>query len=185
MFESIQEKGYSLVKSKLMRAQYFLNGLQREQLVTQEWLANLDGFLFEIISAKDFFFQSINDKYKLGLTKRTATDPRLLMRCLKCKGHTQAFNVIKEINSDLEKKTWLNRLNMYRNTATHKDIVPVLVHVNIGLEPEVKTTVHLYKDPEKRNNDYDDIDARDYCQQSLEKISDYLLSHIIKISENL
>ena len=71
------------VNEKLERAGYFLNNLKtladeaggfpyiRKQ---REMRANLDGFFFEIISAKDFFLQGINDHYKLGLRKNNATD---------------------------------------------------------------------------------------------------------------
>ena len=117
----------------------------------------------------------------MDLKKKNATDPKLLMLCLERKGYTHAFNVVREIDNDLTKKLWLKKLIMYRNVATHRNLVPVLIKVKVGSERQ--TTVHLYKDPEKRSNECDDIDARDYCQQSLEKMSKYLESKIFRIAE--
>jgi hypothetical protein len=79
------------VYEKLERAEYFLNNLKNLSRdaggfpyikKTQEMRANLDGFFFELISAKDFFLQGMNDHYGLGLRKQEATDIVQLRRHL-------------------------------------------------------------------------------------------------------
>ena len=68
------------VDKKLERARYFLENIitlaEAEGGIAhittdkqQHFRANLDGFFFEIISAKDFFLQGINDKCRLDLPK--------------------------------------------------------------------------------------------------------------------
>ena len=62
------------VYEKLERATYFLNNLKTIAddaggfpyvKKSQELRASLDGFFFEIVSAKDFFLQGVNDHCKL------------------------------------------------------------------------------------------------------------------------
>jgi len=64
---------FEKVNKKLERAEYCLENLKTLGLGSQPWRANLDCFFFEIISAKDFFLQAINDKYGLGLERDEAT----------------------------------------------------------------------------------------------------------------
>jgi len=125
------------VNKKLGRAAYFSSRLEalaneaggfayikREK--QQELRANLDGFFFEIISAKDMFLQGINNKYHLGLERDEATNIAALKRCLKCKGELKALKAVVSIESNLHKKnTWLWILNNYRNSATHRDLLPI------------------------------------------------------------
>jgi hypothetical protein len=128
---------FEAASKKLERAAYFLSRL--EALVNgaggfayikrekqQELRANLDGFFFEIISAKDMFLQGINDKCNLGLERDEATNIAALKRCLKCKGELKALNAVVSIERNLHKKnTWLWILNNYRNSSTHRDLLPI------------------------------------------------------------
>jgi len=123
------------VNEKLECAGYFLNNLKTlaedagglhniKADKEQEMRANLDGFFFEIISAKDFFLQGINDHYGLGLRKQEATDTAQLKRCLECRNELRALEVVESIEKELSKKnTWLWRLNNYRNSATHRELL--------------------------------------------------------------
>ena len=122
------------VNKKLERAKYCLQNLRtlasdaggyayipREK--QQAMRANLDCFFFEIISAKDFFLQGINDNYA-GLAKNEATDIRQLKICLKCKDASNALEVVESIEKKLsDKDSWLWQLNHYRNSATHRDLL--------------------------------------------------------------
>lgn len=132
------------VNKKLERAGYFLNNLKtladeaggfayiKKQ---QEMRANLDGFFFEIISAKDFFLQGINDEYRLGLKKKAATDIgqlkcQLGLTCLQgtdsdTKSLGNALKAVETIGGLLsEKDSWLWTLNNFRNSATHREPLP-------------------------------------------------------------
>jgi len=120
------------VTKKLERAEYCLQNLRslasdaegfayipRER--QQAMRANLDCFFFEVISAKDFFLQGINDYYGLGLRKQEATDIAQLKRCIACKGESKASEVVESIEKQLSNKgTWLWQLNNYRNLSTHR-----------------------------------------------------------------
>jgi hypothetical protein len=122
------------VDKKLERAAYCLQNLRtlaseaggfayipREK--QQAMRANLDCFFFEVISAKDFFLQGINDNYA-GLAKNEATDIRQLKICLKCKDAGNALEVVKSIEKELSARdSWLWRLNNYRNSATHRELL--------------------------------------------------------------
>jgi len=105
---------------------------------TQELRANLDGFFFEIISAKDFFLQGINDHYVLGLPKRKATKIAQLEKKLDCKGESEASKIVGSIKEQLRHEdTWISKLNNYRNSATHRQLLP--------LGHEVKASLALNK----------------------------------------
>jgi len=121
------------VSEKLERAEYFLNNMNAlaEEAggfpyikKTQELRANLDGFFFEVLSAKDFFLQGISEYYVLGLRKQEATDIATLKRRLESKSESKALEVVKGIGKKLDAKdTWLWRLNNYRNSATHRELL--------------------------------------------------------------
>jgi len=137
------------VIKKLERADWFLLNLKTlakdagglafiKQDQQQTMRANLDGFFFEIISAKDYFLQKINDKYGLGLPKMEATKTPSLMRELNCRGLSNAFNVVNSIKELLDGRnlrphqklqdddnSWLWRLNNYRNSVTHRELLHV------------------------------------------------------------
>ena len=133
------------VYEKLERVGYFLNNLKALAkdaggfpYITkrQEMRANLDGFFFEIVSAKDFFLQGINDEYGLGLSRRKATDIGRLIGKLKLPNQNNVKNVLDKIKELLDEtklqpqqkllddeKSWLWRLNNYRNSATHRELL--------------------------------------------------------------
>ena len=124
------------VDKKLERAAYCVQNLRtlasdaggfayipREK--QQAMRANLDCFFFEVVSAKDFFLQGINANYA-GLAKNEATDIRRLKTCLECKDASNALEVVESIEKKLsDKDSWLGRLNYYRNSATHRELLPL------------------------------------------------------------
>lgn len=130
------------VYKKLERAGYFLSNLKALEEAAdglahvatdkqQEMRANLDGFFFEIISAKDFFLQGINNIY-VHLPKDEATRIDQLKRCLDCSGHAKALDVVKSIEKQLaDRNSWLWKLNNYRNSATHRELL------HLGIEAEI------------------------------------------------
>jgi len=124
-------------KKKLERAEYFLDNLKTftEEAggfayipsdKQQAMRANIDGFFFELISAKDFFLQDINDHYDLGLRKQDATSIDQVKNCLRCKNEKKALEVILSVEKEIisTKNTWQWQLNHYRNTATHRELLP-------------------------------------------------------------
>lgn len=142
---------------KLERAQYFLTHLtvlEKEasglahvpRKKQQEMRATLDGFFFELISAKDFFLQAINDTYKLGLPRDEATQISKLKRCLSCKNCVAALRVVEQIEKELSNSSsWLWKINNYRNSATHRELL------HFGHEASTdynRVKTYLFEDPE-------------------------------------
>jgi len=137
------------VDEKLERAGYFLNNLKTlaedaggfpyiKRDKQQEMRANLDGFFFEIISTKDFFLQGINDKYA-NLPKDEATRIDNLKRCLGCLRSADALKVVESIEKELSNKgSWLWELNNYRNSATHRELIPLAHEAEAHLITEDK-----------------------------------------------
>jgi hypothetical protein len=170
------------VNRKLERAEYCLQNLRtlasdaegfahipRER--QQAMRADLDCFFFEIISAKDFFLQGINDKYA-GLAKNEATDIRQLKICLKCKDASNALEAVKSIEKELSgKDSWLWKLNNYRNSATHRELLHMgyVAGTTLG-----RVEAHLFKDPEDGKKGNMDTEVIPYCEQSLAQIREYL-----------
>jgi hypothetical protein len=127
------------VNEKLERAGYFLDnikGLAKEandiahikREKQQHLRANIDAFFFEIISAKDFFLQGLNDKYA-NLPKDEGTQLNKLKRC--CLEHSRALEVLKSIEKELSNSSsWLWKLNNYRNSATHRELLHIWNSVN-------------------------------------------------------
>jgi len=198
------------VDEKLERAGYFLNNLKTSadeagsitrilSDKSQDMRANLDGFFFEIISAKDFFLQGINDKYSTGLRKMEATDIGKLKQCLTDKNARKALSKIEKLLAT--KNSWLWSLNNYRNSATHRQLVrywniaegPTFV-VKKGEQPQFQidsagvkridipsekyewkdTKTYLFKDPEDRSQGHLDMEVIPYCEQSLERMRKFL-----------
>ena len=134
---------FEAANRKLERADYFLNNIKTlaEDVhgfayITkqQEMRANLDGFFFEIISAKDFFLQGINDHYGVGLPKQKATDIAQLKKYLRCKNESKALGVVASIEQQLsDKNSWLWNINNYRNSATHRELLHLGHEVKINL----------------------------------------------------
>lgn len=138
------------VNEKLERAGYFLNNLKTmaqdagslssiKSHKRQEMRANLDGFFFEVVSAKDLFLQGINNHYGLGLRKQEATDIAQLKRCLECKSESKASEIVASIEKQLSNTdTWLWQLNNYRNSATHRELLHLGHEAKIDLKTDNK-----------------------------------------------
>ena len=173
---------FEAVDKKLERAAYCLENLKTLASEAKEFAhipadkqqamrANLDCFFFEIISAKDFFLQGINDKYA-GLPRDEGTHIDKLKGCLRCKNANDALGVIESIEGELREKTsWLWRLNNYRNSATHRELLH-MSHVANLADPYVKT--YLFKDPEDSSQGNADMEVMPYCEQSLKDMKSYL-----------
>jgi hypothetical protein len=134
------------VNKKLERAQYCLQNLRtlasdaggyayipREK--QQAMRTNLDCFFFEIISAKDLFLQGIHDTCSMTSLKRQEVQESNLITHLP---DGKAKQVVARIRSLLDgsslrteqklqddEDSWLWRLNNYRNSATHRELLPL------------------------------------------------------------
>jgi hypothetical protein len=147
---------------KLSLAEYFLNNLRALAKEAggfahirvnkkHEVIANLDGFLFELISAKDFFISGIIDLYKPQLPQNIKiTQKKRLIEELKARQLDEAAGVMEIIDQLLDRsrlnteqklqddeKSWLWRLNNYRNSATHRELVHFW-HVSNGPTIELR-----------------------------------------------
>jgi hypothetical protein len=156
---------------KFGRAEYFLNQLTKEDVGHQPWRANLDAFFFELVSTKEFFLQAINDKYGLGLKKDHATDFKLLKENIKNKGQVGVLQVIGKLEKEfIDKNSWLWRLNNYRNSAMHRE----LLHLGYVSGVSDHVEVHLFRDPEDSSRGNDDLEVIPYCQKSFKDLKAYL-----------
>ena len=106
--------------------------------------------------AKDFFLQGINEHFHLGIPSKEVSEDKLMI-CGSIPFH--ARNVVGYIKGLLSKeKSWLWRLNNYRNEATHREILhfynvmegPTLEvrqgeesQLQIVLDPETKAPKYL------------------------------------------
>jgi hypothetical protein len=140
------------VDKKLERAAYCLQNLRtlaseagafayipREK--QQAMRANLDCFFFEVVSAKDFFLQGIHDACSVTSLKRHQVNESNLIDHLpdgKAKQVvTRICNLLNASNLRPEQKlqddkdSWLWRLNNYRNSATHRELLPLWHHARI------------------------------------------------------
>lgn len=99
----------------------------------QAMRANVDCFFFEIISAKDFFLQGIYDASSVMSLKRHQVTEGSLIACLP---DGKAKDAVSEIRDLLDTRklrpeqklqddeySWLWRLNNYRNSAGHRELV--------------------------------------------------------------
>ena len=130
------------VDRKLKLAEYFLNNLRSlakdaggfayiKLDKRNEMRANLDGFLFEVISAKDFFLQGINEHFRLSIPSKEVDEERI-MTC--CSLPNYARDVVKKIKALLsDRNSWLWRLNNYRNSATHRELLHLGHQVKLAI----------------------------------------------------
>ena len=133
------------VDKKLERVEHFLNNLKAladkaggfpyiKRTKQQEMRANLDGFFFEVISAKDFFLQGVNDKFA-GLPRDEATKISKLKHCLSSQSTVEALKVVEQLEKGLSDSTsWLWAINNYRNSATHRELLGVGHKATIPLD---------------------------------------------------
>jgi hypothetical protein len=171
MFES--------VNIKIDRAKFFLNQFKTEQIGTNSWRAYLDAFFFELVSAKDFFLQGINDKYGLGLHRDQATKFYLLKRNLAYPVYSDALEVVENIEENLcNSTTWQWKLNNYRNSATHRE----LLHLGYEAGKSDHVEVYLFEDPEDNNKGNMKQEVIPYCQESLDKLEVFLNEQFAKLS---
>jgi len=146
---------FETVNKKLERAEYFLNNLnyfvkEAKGLAyvpsskQQAMRANLDGFFFELISAKDFFLQEINNNYELGLQKGDATIFAKLKARLGLKRYNKALAVVESIEKEVsEKNTWQWKINNYRNSATHRELLSFHHNVEIKQITDNKELINM------------------------------------------
>ena len=168
------------VNKKLERAAYCLDNLKAMAKDSggfahikqgQAMRANLDCFFFEVMSAKDFFLQAINDGYA-NLPKDEATQIDKLKRCLRCLKHANVLKAVESIEKELSNKTsWLWRLNNYRNSATHRELLHLAHEASTSVKG-VKT--YLFADPEDPSKGNADIEVIPYCEQSLARMRGFL-----------
>jgi len=205
---------FEKVTRKIEKAEYFVQKIKTEPIGTLAWRAYLEAFFFELVSAKDFFLQAINDKYGLGLKRDEATKTDLLKQRLGDGGHADALEVVKSIEKRLSKKdSWLWKLNNYRNSATHRELLAIGYEAEISVSedlfrklqrgeatmrpifagekkeipPDVPRVVvpvcaYLFKDPEDRSQGNADIEVIPYCEQSLNKLRNFLGQQYSKLS---
>jgi hypothetical protein len=205
---------FETVTCKIERAEYFVQKLRTEPIGTLAWRACLEAFFFELGSAKDFFLQAINDKYGLGLKRDEATKTDLLKKCLGDGGHADALEVVKSIEKRLSKKySWLWKINNYRNSATHRELLAIgyVAEMPVSedlfnklqrgeatvrlilpgekkvIPPDVPKVVvplraYLFKDPEDRSQGNANMEVIPYCEQSLDKLRDFLVRQYSKLS---
>jgi hypothetical protein len=180
------------VDKKLERATYCLQNLRtlasdaegfahipREK--QQAMRANLDCFFFEIISAKDFFLQGIYDACSVTSLKRHQVNESKLIAHLPDGKAKQVVTKICDLLDDSnlrpeqklqdDKYSWLWRLNNYRNSATHRELLHMgyVAGTTLG-----RVEVHLFKDPEDSEQGNIDTEVIPYCEQSLEKMTRFL-----------
>ncbi len=134
--------------------------------------ANLDGFFFELISAKDFFLQEMNDYFLVGLKKDDATKLSLLKKSMTGDIRIKALAVVNSMEKHLiDKSTWQWKINNYRNSATHRNLV------SEGFESRPEWTdvkVFLYNDPEEPHQGRANIEILPYCEESLKNTKEWL-----------
>lgn len=172
MFDSVSQKlrivGYFLSNLKSLEKEVggFAH-IKREKFT--EMRANLDGFFFEVISAKEFFLQNINDKYSGGLPGEDATK---LDKLLASPLAENAKEQIRRIQQQISKKyTWLWSLNNYRNTVAHRRLF------QRGFEAEFPpgtVKVYLFKDPNCPEEGNADTEIIPYCEGALKQMTEFL-----------
>jgi len=168
---------FDSVNNKLRAAQYFLEQLGELEKMAGDLAAiapflmrvNLDGFFFEIISAKDFFLQEINDNYGGGLTGNDATKLNKLLASPLTQNAKDQVRKIQRLIS--RKDTWLWRLNNYRNSATHRTLIGK--HINAQL-PARTVKVYLFLDPDESSKGHLNIEIMPYCEGALKQMTQFL-----------
>jgi len=170
---------FETVDFKFERAEYFLEKIGTVPIGTQPWRAYLEAFFFELISAKDFFLQAINGKYGLGLERDEATKIDLLKRCLACRKYNHVLETVKSIERKLsDPNSWLWKLNNYRNSSTHRE----LLRIGYDADPNLNVTAHLFEDPEDSKKGNMELEVKPYCRQSLKTMRDFLEELYSKLS---
>ncbi len=170
---------FNSVSKKLRMAEYFIANLKNladdaggfayiSSSKRVEADANLDGFFFEIISAKEFFLQELNNKYNLHLKIKDVKEDKLLASDMPQDAKRQVER-IKNLLSDPD--TWLWRINHYRNTAAHHRLFQ---RGFVATSGDKQVRVYLFKDPDEPEKGNSNIEVIPYCEQSLKKVANFL-----------
>ncbi len=168
---------FDKVDTKFKRAEFFLENIRTLSVGTQPWRACLEAFFFELISAKDFFLQEINDKYGLGLERDEAT---IISKLKERLSDGDALEVVKSLEKELSNvDSWLWKINNYRNAATHRELLHLGYEASAHLGYEAGTglvhvEVHLFEDPEDIKKGNMRLEVLPYCEQSLRDMRDFL-----------
>jgi hypothetical protein len=171
---------FKKVSTKLERAEYFLDQIQSIAIGTQPWRACLEAFFFELISAKDFFLQELNDKYALGLERDEATRIELIKRCLSCKRYSPELEVIRSIEKEMSNQnSWFWKLNNYRNSATHRELLSLGYEASTDFD---HVHAYLFEDPEDISKGNMRTEVIPYCEQSLDAVKNYFEGLYSKLS---
>ena len=159
--------------------------------------------------------QGINDNYRLDLKKHQATDTDRLIHKLKNRNLNSALNVVTSIKGFLNEKnlrpeqklrddqdSWLWRLNHYRNSAMHREVLMEVHNIilppmkgdkssRVALQfpgqvvgtspgeqkvdvPEENLRICLLNNPEDPLQGQADIEVIPYCEQSLTRMKELL-----------
>ena len=172
---------FDSVEAKLEAARYFmdlLKSLEREsggilasaspRIVT----ALLDAFLFEVIAAKDFFLQEVNDAFGSGLPRDKVHEQALLSLDEATLPDRARRQVRKLMGLGSRSNSWLWRLNNYRNAAAHRQIVRRRIVAIMGGPNEIR--LFLDADPEDPLGVSTDKEIIQYCEESLRQMEDCL-----------
>ena len=130
--------------------------------------ANLDGFFFELISAKDFFLQEVNRKLKLGLKSKEVSEDSLLRRNMPQSAEEQVKKIKDKLSDD---STWLWRINNYRNCATHRWLFQ---RGFVASSEAERVKVYLFRDPDKPEKGNSDMEIIPYCEGALKQMTQFL-----------
>jgi len=171
---------FETVDTKFKRAEFFLENIRTLPVGSQPWRACLEAFFFELISAKDFFLQAINDKYGLGLERDESTRIDLIKRCLTCRKYSDVLEAVKSIEKKLsDTNSWLWKLNNYRNSATHRELLALgyVADIDSG-----HVEVHLFEDPQDSKKGNMKLEVKQYCERSLKDMRDFLGELYSKLS---
>jgi len=173
------EETFVPVEEKLKAAEYFLDNLKKLEKEVKHlssadpFLArvNLDGFFFEVITAKDLFLQLINKLFKAGFKSGEVTIDKLLSINIEQKAKDAVLK-IKQLLSD--KSSWLWRLNNYRNVTSHRALLSRHIKLVLGSKREPPQFISLALDPDNSSKGGYHQEIIPYCEESLKEMREFL-----------
>ena len=130
--------------------------------------ANLDGFFFELISAKDFFLQEVNRKFNSWLKSKEVSEGKLLSLNIPQNAKEQVEKIQVKRSDD---STWFWRINNYRNVATHRRLFQWGFVASSEAE---KVKVYLFQNPGGPEKGNSDIEIIPYCEGALKQMTEFL-----------
>jgi hypothetical protein len=181
------------VKFKLFAAEYHLSRLEDIERRTGSLVSNeriqaeveIDGFLCEIIGAKDALLQEINQRLRLGLAVHKV-DLGSVNKEITWRGLSPS--ITSELNIITQPCYWLWKLNEYRNHSVHRSMIVRFIRRELDetihltnnqavptpelarAEPAPKT--YLVQDPRDPNSGQSDVEVIPYFRDCLQKMSD-------------